>query len=360
MCATHCAGVVQYKGRYVSEQEFAAAEPSAAEWIGILSRYRDPNLVRSSFEIVVTAVPFIALWVAIWAAWEFGYGWVSALLVIPAAAFLVRLFLIQHDCGHGSFFRSKAMNDWVGRVIGVLTLTPYDAWKRAHAIHHGTSGNLDKRGIGDLDTLTVREYRALPFWGRLRYRLYRNPLVLFGIGPIYMFMLRHRLPLGPTVRHWRAWVSPMATNAAIIAVVVGLMYLIGWKTFLLTQIPITVIAGVIGVWLFFIQHQFEDTFWATEGGWSVQDAALRGSSYYVLPKPLAWLTAHIGIHHVHHLYARIPFYRLPQVLRDQTRLANASRISLLESLGCVRLALWDDAQKRLLSFREARRLSRDG
>jgi omega-6 fatty acid desaturase (delta-12 desaturase) len=334
----------------------SGAPTAAADWIRILSNYRDPSAVRSTFELIVTAVPFVALWLVIWAAWEFGYGWLSFLLAVPAAAFLVRLFLIQHDCGHGAFFKNRALNDWTGRVIGVLTLTPYDMWKRAHAIHHGTSGNLDKRGVGDLDTLTVREYRALSFWGRMRYRLYRNPIVLFGIGPIYMFMLRHRLPLGATILNWRAWISPMTTNAAIAAVAVGMMWLIGWKTFLLIQIPITVIAGVIGVWLFFIQHQFEGTFWADEEAWNVHDAALRGSSYYALPSPLAWLTAHIGIHHVHHLYARIPFYRLPQVLRDQAPLASASRVTLWQSLKSARLALWDDAQNKLLSFREARNL----
>jgi acyl-lipid omega-6 desaturase (Delta-12 desaturase) len=339
-----------------SAEPTAAAEPSASDWIGILNRYRDPSVRRSILELVVTGVPFVALWLAIWAAWEFGYGWVSLLLAVPAAAFLVRLFMIQHDCGHGSFFRLRATNDWVGRVLGVLTLTPYDAWRRAHAIHHGTSGNLDKRGIGDLDTLTVREYRALPLLGRLRYRLYRNPLVLFGVGPVYMFILRHRLPLGMTVVHWRAWISPMATNLGIAAVVAGLMWLVGVKAFLLTQVPITLIAGSIGIWLFFIQHQFEDTVWAENGAWNVHEAALRGSSYYVLPLVLRWFTANIGIHHVHHLYARIPFYRLPLVLREQIRLAEVSRVSLLESLRCARLALWDDCQNRLITFREARKL----
>jgi len=335
-------------------------EPTAAEWLGILSRYRNPNFFRSAFEIAVTAGPFLALWVATWAAWHYGWWPLSLLLAVPSGVFLVRLFMIQHDCGHGSFFRHKALNDWTGRVISVLTLTPYDAWKLAHNIHHGTSGNLNKRGVGDLDTLTVREYQALGFWGKLRYRLYRNPLVLFGLGPIYMFILRHRLPLGPTVKNWRAWISPMGTNAAIAAVIVGMMWLVGWKVFLLTQVPITLIAGVIGVWLFFIQHQFDDTFWASEGAWNVHDAALRGSSYYALPKVLEWLTANIGIHHVHHLHARIPYYRLPQVLRDQAPLASVSRVSLWQSIKCARLALWDEAGSRLLSFREARRLRNQG
>jgi omega-6 fatty acid desaturase (delta-12 desaturase) len=301
----------------------------------------------------------LALWLLIWAAWAFGYGLVSFLLAVPAGLFLVRLFMIQHDCGHGAFFRHRAANDWVGRIIGVLTLTPYDAWKRAHAIHHGTSGNLDKRGTGDLDTLTVREYRALSPLGRLRYRLYRNPIVLFGLGPIYMFGLRHRFPLGATIRNWRAWISPMATNLATACVAAGMMWLVGIKLFLLIQIPVTMVAGSIGVWLFFIQHQFEDTFWADGEGWDLHEAALRGSSYYVMPGFLAWLTAHIGIHHVHHLYSRIPYYRLPQVLREQVRLAGVARVSLVESLRCTRLALWDECQNRLISFREARHLPKE-
>ncbi len=342
----------------MSPVERTAAQAPASEWIAILSRYRDPSVVRSSFELAVTALPFLGLWLLIWAAWEFGFWWASLLLTLPAGAFLVRLFMIQHDCGHGSFFRLRATNDWIGRIIGVLTLTPYDAWKRAHAIHHGTSGNLDKRGVGDLQTLTVREYRALSGVGRLGYRLYRNPLVLFGLGPVYLFGVRHRFPLGPTIAHWRGWVSPMATNLGIAAVVAGMMYLVGVKTFLLTQVPITLIAGTIGIWLFFIQHQFEDTVWAENGAWNVHEAALRGSSYYVLPHVLRWFTANIGIHHVHHLYARIPFYRLPLVLREQIRLAQVSRVSLLESLRCARLALWDDCQNRLVTFREARRLPR--
>jgi len=339
----------------LSNIEPASSEPTAADWIGILSRYRDPSVVRSTFELIVTVVPFAALWLAIWAAWHFGFWYVSLLLALPAAVFLVRLFMIQHDCGHGAFFKRRATNDWVGRIIGVLTLTPYDAWRRAHAIHHGTSSNLDKRGVGDLDLMTVREYRAQPFLGRLRYRLYRHPLVLFGLGPIYMFILRHRLPLGATLAHWRAWISPMATNLGIAAVVAGVMYCVGVKTFLLVQVPITLIAGSIGIWLFFIQHQFDDTFWAEDKAWTVKDAALRGSSYYVMPGPLSWLTANIGIHHVHHLYARIPYYRLPRVLREQARLASVARVSLLESIRCAPLALWDECENRLLSFREARK-----
>src|SRR5262249_33182818 len=259
--------------------------------------YRNPNAARSTLELIITAVPFVALWLVTWAAWEFGYGWLSLLLALPAAFFLVRLVMIPHDCGHGSFFRPRPAHHWGGRIIGVLTLTPYDSWKRSHAIHHGTSGNLDKRGIGDLETLTVDEYRARSAWGRIAYRLYRNPLVLFGVGPVYLFGLRHRFPLGAPTRNWRAWISPMATNLSIAAVVALMMYLVGVKPSVRTQVPIPLTGGWSGGGLFFTQHQLEDTMWASGGDGNVHAAALRGTSYYVLPAVLRWFTANIGIHH---------------------------------------------------------------
>src|SRR5262250_3300369 len=181
-----------------------------------LARYREPSLSRSIFEIAVTLVPFVALWVLAWAAIHFGYWELSFLLGVPAAGFLMRLFMIQHDCGHGSFFRYRLANDWVGRFLGVLTLTPYDDWRRAHATHHANSGHLDRRGVGDIDTLTVREFHALAVWGRLRYRLYRHPLVMFGLGAAYQFLLRHRLPFDPIHGGWHAWISATATNLAIV------------------------------------------------------------------------------------------------------------------------------------------------
>ena len=248
-----------------------------------LTRYREPNHVRSTVEIVITFVPLAALWALAWAALHFGYWWLSLMLAVPAAGFLVRLFMIQHDCGHGSFFRHRLANDWVGRVIGVVTLTPYDFWRRAHAMHHASSGHLERRGIGDIDTLTVREYRSLCFWGRLRYRAYRHPLVMFGIGPAYLFILRHRLPFGLLFSGWQPWLSTMATNVAIAAVAGGLIWFIGVWPFLLVQLPIILLAGSVGVWLFYVQHQFEMTFWAHEGGWNFEEAALHGSSHYDLP-----------------------------------------------------------------------------
>ena len=264
---------------------------------------RAQSRARSIVEIAITAAPLTALWALAWTAVHFGYWWLALLLAVPSAGFLVRLFMIQHDCGHGSFFRQRAANDWVGRVIGVLTLTPYDFWRHTHAIHHATSGHLERRGIGDVDTLTVQEYQSLSFWSRLRYRTYRHPLVMFGIGPAYLFLLQHRLPVGLFRGGWWPWLSVMATNVAIAAIAAGLIWFIGLGPFLLVQLPTILLAGSIGVWLFYVQHQFEMTFWAHEGEWTFQEAALHGSSHYDLPGILRWFTANIGVHHVHHLSA---------------------------------------------------------
>ena len=318
-----------------------------------LARYRNPNHGRSIVEVLITVVPFALLWLTMWWSLHIGYG-LYLLLSVPAAGFLVRLFMIQHDCGHGSFFRHRSVNDWVGRGIGVLTLTPYDFWRRTHGIHHATSGNLDLRGIGDIDTLTVREYLALPRWRRLGYRLYRHPIVMFGIGPTYLFVLRHRLPFGLAREGWTPWISAMATNAAIGLVVAGMMWWLGVGPFLLVHLPITILSAAFGVWLFYVQHQFEHTVWSDGQDWNCATAALYGSSHYDLPAVLRWFTANIGMHHIHHLCSRIPFYRLPTALRHHPDLVNIGRLTLGQSLACVRLVLWDEAARRLISFRELR------
>ncbi|HEY4076149.1 MAG TPA: fatty acid desaturase [Rhizomicrobium sp.] len=320
-------------------------------WPQRLRQYQNVNPRRAVFELFITAIPFGIVWVSMLLALRFGQPWLLAVLVIPAAGLLVRLFMIQHDCGHGAFFGSKSSNDWIGRVISVVTLAPYDLWRRSHAIHHATSGNLDRRGIGDIDTITVAEYRARSWWGRMRYRMYRNPVVLFGIGPIYYFMLQNRLPIGFMRTGWRPWLSAMSTNLAL-ALFCGLViYAVGIKTFALIQIPIWVLASAIGVWLFYVQHQFEDTFWARQGNWDVREAALHGSSHYDLPTVLRWFTANIGMHHVHHLSGRIPYYRLPEVLHDYPELKDVSRLTLLQSLRSVFLTLWDEDAQRLIGFK---------
>lgn len=329
----------------------AAAASRARTWSRILARYREPSRARSALELVITIVPLVLLWILMWATLRIGH-WYCLLLVVPAAGFLVRLFMIQHDCGHGAFFRSRRVNDWVGRVIGVLTFTPYDFWRRTHAVHHAGSGNLDRRGIGDIDTLTVREYLALSRWRRLRYRVYRHPLIMFGLGPAYLFILQHRLPIGSMRGGWQPWLSTMATNAAIAATIATIIWFIGVEPFLLIHLPIIFLAASIGVWLFYVQHQFEDTLWEEDGTWSLHAAALYGSSHYDLPRILRWFTANIGVHHVHHLCSRIPFYRLPDVLREHPELVGTGRLTLVESLRCVRLVLWDRGRRRLVSFRE--------
>jgi len=317
-----------------------------------LQPYSKPNTTRSIAELVVTVVPFIISWVLIWAGLNYGSAFVLV-LALPAAGLLLRLFIIQHDCGHGAFFKSRRANDWLGRCLGVLTLTPYAVWRHAHARHHATSGNLELRGIGDIDTLTVSEYLSKNVFQRLRYRIYRHPAVMFGIGPAYLFLLRHRLPIGQMRGGWKPWGSTIVTNAAIIGSVAGLSMLIGFWPFVAVHLPITVLAASFGVWLFYIQHQFEETVWENGDTWTVHASSLYGSSNYDLPRILHWFTGNIGFHHVHHLVSRIPFYRLADVMRDRPDLGSVGRVTTRQSFRGVCLALWDERKRRLVSFRTA-------
>ena len=330
------------------------APTSARDWLSVLARYREPSTRRSLWELAATLVPFFALWVLAWMALSVSPGLALAIAVLNGC-FLVRIFIIQHDCGHGAFLKNRTAQDWLGRALGVLTLTPYDVWRRTHSIHHAHHGDLDQRGIGDVLTLTIEEYRARSPFGRFLYRLYRHPVVLFVLGPGYLFLLQNRLPLGLMNAGWRYWTSAMGTNA-MIGIGVGLLvWFGGLLPVLLIFLPSTVIAATIGVWLFYVQHQFEETHWSKGDDWQLHDAALEGSSHYILPQPLRWFSGNIGIHHVHHLYSRIPFYRLPEVIRDHRSLAEAQRLTVRESLASVRLHLWDTVEGRLLSFKDARR-----
>ncbi|MEM7523328.1 MAG: fatty acid desaturase [Pseudomonadota bacterium] len=324
----------------------------ARHWVKILSTYREPSILRSAFELSVTFGAFLILWILAW--WSLSIsGWLTLAISLCNAAFLLRLFAIQHDCGHSAFFKNRTLSDWLGRVIGILTLTPYDVWRRAHSMHHSSAGNLGHRGMGDVYTLTVAEYRAQTPFNRLRYRLYRHPIVLFGLGPGYVFFLQNRLPLGLTEQA-KYWVSAMVTNAAIIVALSLIYYFGGLMPILLIFVPSTLLAATAGVWLFYVQHQFEHTHWAAEEDWNLHESALHGSSHYVMPAVLQWLSANIGIHHVHHLYARIPFYRLPEVLRDHEVLAEGNRLTIRESFANARLHLWDEKSSRLVSFAQAR------
>ncbi len=332
------------------------SQTPASEWMRTLMHYRTPAPLRSVLEICLSFIPLVILWVAAYIALSVHIA-LALLLSMAASVFLVRLFMIQHDCSHGAFFKSKSANAWTGRIIGVLTMTPFAVWRRAHLDHHASSGNLDKRGVGDIRTLTVREYKARSKSGRLAYRLYRHPIVLFLIGPIYVFLLNQRLPDKYMRKQAKYWISAMGTNASIIVLAAGLIWIMGAAAFFIIYLPMIVGAGAMGIWLFYVQHQFEDTHWETSEDWDVHDAALYGSSHYDLPQPLRWLTANIGIHHVHHLNARIPFYRLSEALRDHPKLKTIKRLTLWRSFSCVGLKLWHEESRKLITFKQAQKVT---
>ncbi len=344
----------QMSGGLAPEKRVAPTlDMPARNWMRVLAAYRQPILSRSLFEIAVTLGPFILLWTLAW--WSISVSYfLTGVLCVLAGAFLVRLFMIQHDCGHGAFFNNRTANDWVGRALGVLTLTPYDVWRRSHSIHHSGSGNLEKRGFGDIHTLTVNEYYAGSWLQRLHYRMYRHPVTLFLIGPIYIFGLQNRLPLGAMKAGSKYWVSTMGTNLVGMAIATVLIYFMGLMPFLVIFLSTSFVASAIGVWLFYVQHQFDETHWDQPEDWDLHDAALYGSSHYDLPAPLRWMTGNIGVHHVHHLYSRIPFYRLNDVIRDYPVLGEVRRLTLLQSFACARLHLWDEETRRLVSYRQAR------
>lgn len=333
----------------------AVDTPTAGRsWRQVVAPYSKPDTRRGIVQLLNTGLPFLVSMGAMLYGLDRGIG--AALLLVPvAAALLVRLFAIQHDCGHGAFFASRWANNWLGRALGVVTLTPYAFWRRRHAVHHATSGNLDQRGIGDVTTVTLREYLSFPTWRRLVYRLYRHPLVMFGIGPAYQFVIRHRVPTGHPLRYRQEWFSVLGTNGAIAAVVVLTAVTLGLKPLLLGYLPVILLASSIGVWLFYVQHQFEDTYWETRPRWTFHAAALEGCSFYDLPRALHWMTGHLGFHHIHHLSSRIPNYRLRECFEQNPELQRAKRLTLRDSLKCPRLALWDEERRKLVPFRKIRR-----
>lgn len=334
--------------------DVVASPKSGRDWVRILARYRNPSHRRSIIELLITLVPFALLMALAW--WSLSISYVLAAIISTLnGAFLVRIFMIQHDCGHRSFFRSRRVNNWTGRVLGVLTMTPYDVWRQKHSIHHASTGNLDRRGIGDLTTLTIAEYRSRSLVRRIGYRLYRNPIFLFGIVPTYLFFLEQRVPIG-LMQSRASWLSVMATNGALATLLGIAIWMGGVVPLLLTVLPTALVGASAGVWLFYVQHQFEDTSWEWTPDWEPHDAALYGSSYYVLPPILRWFTANIGIHHVHHLHSGIPFYRLSEVIRDHRALSCAQRLTLRQSFDCARRHLWDENSRKLLSFSHARNI----
>lgn len=325
--------------------------PAAPWWREALAPYVQPSPARALLDIATSVVPYLALSFAMYSALGVSYP-LELALAFPAAAFLVRTFILFHDCSHGSFFPSKRANAWLGVALGLLLYSPFLRWRHDHAVHHATSGDLGRRGVGDIKTLTVAEYGALRWRGRAGYRVLRNPLVMFGLGPVVAMMIGPRIVARGARKRMRR--SVISTNVALAALVGMLCWLIGWRQYLLVSVPPALLAGSIGIWLFYVQHQFEHAYWENGSDWEYGDAALRGSSYLKLPKVLQFLTGNIGFHHVHHLNARIPNYNLARAHRENPMLHDVPTLSLWDGLRAVRLKLWDEELNRLVTFAQAR------
>ncbi|MFJ7726985.1 fatty acid desaturase [Neobacillus sp. NPDC097160] len=304
---------------------------------------------ESVWQIINTVVPFMILWFLAFQSLSVSY-WLALVPSVLAAGYLTRIFIIFHDCTHHSFFKSRRANRAVGTFMGVLTLFPFDQWGHEHSVHHATSGNLDKRGTGDIWTLTVDEYVAAPLKLRLAYRFYRNPLVMFGLGPIYVFLLKNRFNRKGARTKERN--NTYLTNVLIVALIAIFCWAIGWQSFLLVQGTIFMISGAAGIWLFYVQHTFEDSYFEEDKEWEYVKAAVEGSSFYKLPKIMQFLTGNIGFHHVHHLSPRVPNYKLEEAHKNTPPLQNVPTITIATSLQSLRFRLWDEKSKNFVSFKD--------
>jgi omega-6 fatty acid desaturase (delta-12 desaturase) len=327
-------------------------EPSPTHWHAIVARYQTPERWRSLWQAANSIIPFLALWYLMYRSLAISYV-LTLLLAIPTAGFMVRTFIIFHDCGHGSFFTSKKANEIVGIVTGILTFTPWARWWHDHAIHHATAGDLDRRGVGDVYTMTVREYLAAPWWKKTAYRLMRNPFNMFVIGAPIVFTIANRMYDPGTGKRERA--SVWWTTLALAVLIAGLCLAFGWKAYLLVQLPVLVLGSSTGIWLFYMQHQFEGVYWERHNKWDFFLAGLKGSSYFQLPKILQWFTGNIGFHHIHHLNARIPNYRLEACYRENPALQTPARLDLLSSLKSLTLRLYDEESRTLVGWQVLKR-----
>ena len=326
-------------------------------WRERLAPYAEPRIRRGVLDIATSVVPYFALTAAAYALLHVSYLFALA-LAVPAAGFLVRTFIVFHDCTHGSFFPSRTANKWVGMVCGLIVFMPFHPWRHEHAVHHATAGDLDHRGMGDVDTLTVAEYLGRSWPSRLAYRLVRNPFVMLILGPVWAMMLEPRLVPGGTNR--RFWRQVIATDVALVAVIGALCALVGWKAVLLVQLPPAMLAGAVGIWLFYVQHQFEGAYWQRHDSWSYPASALQGSSYLKLPKILQFFTGNIGLHHVHHLNPRIPNYNLQRAHDENAVFHDVPTLNMWEGIRALRLKLYDEQRGRLVSFSAANSAAQTG
>jgi len=324
------------------------------EWLKIISKYNKPDAKKSIWQIVNSVGPYLLLWGLMYFSLQISYLLTLGLSIV-AAGFLVRIFIIFHDCGHGSFFRSRKTNKIIGTILGSMVFTPYDRWHKDHHIHHNTVGNLDKRGVGDVWTLTVAEYEALSRGEKLYYRVYRNPIILLILAPVILFVIWFRFPNKSLGRPER--ISVYISNLIIAGFTAGLILLMGLKAFLMIQLPIIYVATTGGVWLFYVQHQFEDTIWTRQEAWDYKTMALEGSSYLEFPRLLQWFSGNIGFHHIHHLSPKIPNYNLEKCHRENAMFESIKPVRFLSSMRTINLRLWDENKAKLISFRHLRRAS---
>ncbi|MHB8193026.1 MAG: fatty acid desaturase [Bellilinea sp.] len=323
--------------------------PTMKELKTVVEPFSKSNTKIAVRQLIITLILYAAGWAAMYYSLQVGY-WLTLLLAIPTAGFLVRIFIFFHDCGHNSFLPSTKANRRLGFWLGILVFTPGEQWWKAHAIHHATSGDLDKRGVGDVTTLTVEEYLKLPFFGRLGYRLFRNPFVMFGFGPIFMFLIKHRLPL--PVLGKKETMSVVWANLAIIGLATGLSLLMGFQNYVLIQLPVIWLGGAAGIWMFYVQHQFESSYWERHPEWEYVASAFEGASYYRLPKILQWFTGNIGFHHIHHLSPRVPNYMLDKAYQSAEVLRHPLTLTIRESLRTIPLTLIDEENDRMITFRQ--------
>ncbi|MGF7031340.1 omega-6 fatty acid desaturase (delta-12 desaturase) [Paenibacillus mucilaginosus] len=311
--------------------------------------YEQTDTKASIRQLLNTVVPMLLLWYGAYLSLSVSF-WLTLPIAVVTAGFVVRTFIIFHDCCHQSFFKSRLANDTLGFILGVITLCPYQQWKNSHSIHHATSSNLDKRGIGDIWIMTVEEYAAAPLWLRLSYRFYRHPLVMFGLGPIFVFLFQYRFNRKGAKSKER--IDTYMTNVVLVSLYALMIWLIGWQAFVMVQLPVMFVSGLLGIWLFYVQHQFEDSYFEHEEEWSYVKAAVEGSSYYKLPKVLQWITGNIGFHHVHHLSPKVPNYNLEKAHNATPPLQKATTITLRTSFQSLKFKLWDEQAKNFISFRE--------